>query len=156
MFIFLFFFFCLSLKARLFSFHQLSFGLDFFYHLFFLQIFFFLNLPVSLFLDGFLKKIFISFILQKLVLFLSFFLKILPLILFSNNHSFSYLIEHNRHFCLHIFVNPFELPHQSHDIRRELVDKSSIISHFLSTFCSTLGHHQLRMYYKSDVTFVCT
>ena len=57
-------------------------------------------------------------------------------------------------FCQHIFfVNPFDW---SYDIRRELVDKSSIISYFPSTFCPTLGHHRGKMYYKSDVTFVCT
>ena len=54
------------------------------------------------------------------------------------------------------FVNPFELAYFSYDIWRELVDKSSILSYFPSTFCPTLGHHQGRMYYKSDVTFVCT
>ena len=54
------------------------------------------------------------------------------------------------------FVNPFELPYWSYDIRFELVDKSSMIIYFPSTFCPTLGHHQERMYYKSDVTFVCT
>ena len=69
----------------------------------------------------------------------------------------TYLIDHTRHFCLHIFfISPFELPYWSYDIRRELVDKSSIISYFSSTFCPTSGHHQGRMYYKRDVTFVCT
>ncbi len=69
------------------------------------------------------------------------------------------MIEYNRHFLTtYIFVNPFELAYSSYDIRRELVDKSSIISFFPSTFCPTLGHHQSGkgMYYKSDVTFVCT
>ena len=56
----------------------------------------------------------------------------------------------------HFFVNPFELPYWSYDIWLELDDKSSIISYFPSTFCTALGHHQRRMYYKSDVTFVCT
>ena len=59
-------------------------------------------------------------------------------------------------FAFVFFVNPFKLPYQSYDIRQELVDKPSIISYFPSTFCSTLGHHHGRMYYKSDVTFVCT
>ena len=59
-------------------------------------------------------------------------------------------------FCQHIFfVNPLELPYWSYDIRRELVDKPSIISYFPSTFCPTLVHHQGRMSYKSDITFVC-
>ena len=74
-----------------------------------------------------------------------------------HTHTHIYLIEHDRHFlstC--VFVNPFELPYRSYDIRRELIDKPSIISYFPSTFCPTLGHHQGRMYYKSDITFVCT
>ena len=54
------------------------------------------------------------------------------------------------------FINLFELPYWSYGIRLELVDTSSIISNCPSTFCPTLGHHQRRMYYKSDVTFVCT
>ena len=45
-----------------------------------------------------------------------------------------YLIEYNRHFFLYIFfVNTFELPYQSYDIRQELFDKPSIISFFPST-----------------------
>ena len=42
------------------------------------------------------------------------------------------------------------------DILWELVDKFSIVSYFPSTFSPTLGHHQGRMYYESDVTFVST
>ena len=42
----------------------------------------------------------------------------------------------------YFFVNPFELPYWSYDIRLELFDKSSIISYFPSTFCPTLGYHQ--------------
>ena len=45
-----------------------------------------------------------------------------------------------------IFVNPFELPYSSDDIRRESVDRYSIISYFPSTFCPTLGHRQGWMY----------
>ena len=60
-------------------------------------------------------------------------------------------------FCLHIFfVDPFILPYWFYNIRRELVDVSSIIIYFPRTFCPTLGNHQGRIYYKSDVTFVCT
>ena len=67
-----------------------------------------------------------------------------------------YSIEHNRHFLsTYFFVNSFELLYRSYDIWRELVDKPSVISYFPSTFCQTLGHHQGKMYYKSDVTFVC-
>ena len=69
----------------------------------------------------------------------------------------SYLIELKRHFLsTNFFVNPFELQYWSFDFRPELVDKPSIISYFPSTFCPTFGHHQGRMYYKRDVTFVCT
>ena len=68
----------------------------------------------------------------------------------------TYLIEHNRHFLsTYFFVNHFELSYWSYDIWPELVDKPFIISYFPRTFCPTLGHHQGRMYYKSDVTFVC-
>ena len=71
-------------------------------------------------------------------------------------HIDTYLIENYRHFLsIYIFVNPLELSYRSYDIRWELVDKPSMISYFPSTFCPTLGHHQRRMYYKSDVTFVC-
>ena len=69
----------------------------------------------------------------------------------------TYFIEHNKHFLsTYFFVNPYKLPYWSYDIRRELVDKSSIISYFPSTSCTTLSHHLGRMYYKSDVTFSCT
>ena len=65
------------------------------------------------------------------------------------------------HICLNIidifvsifFVNPFELLYWSYDIRWELVDKSSMISYFPSTFCRTFGHQQERIYYKSDENF---
>ena len=66
-------------------------------------------------------------------------------------HTWSNIIDIS---CLHIFlVNPFELSYWSYDIQQELVDKPSIISYFLSTFCPTLDHHQGRIYYKSSVTF---
>ena len=32
-----------------------------------------------------------------------------------------------------------------------MIDISSIIVYFPSTFCTTLGHHQGKMYYKSDI-----
>ena len=69
----------------------------------------------------------------------------------------AYLIEHNIHFLsTYVFVNHFKLPYRSYDIQRELVDKPSIISYFPSTFSPNLGHHQGKVYYKRDVTFVCT
>ena len=82
-----------------------------------------------------------------------------PVIYIYWHHFFinTYLIDHDRHFLsTYSFVNPFELPYWSYDIRRELVDKSTIISYFPSTFCPTLGHHQGRIYNKNDVTFVRT
>ena len=54
-------------------------------------------------------------------------------------------------FCRHFFLNPFKLPYRFYYIRRELADKPSITSYFPSTFCPILGHHQGRMYSKSDV-----
>ena len=70
----------------------------------------------------------------------------------------SWVWSNKRHFLLstYFFVNPFELPYWSYDIRLELVDKPSIISNFPSTFCPTLGHPHVRMYYKREVTFVYT
>ena len=66
-------------------------------------------------------------------------------------------VEHNRHFLSTYFlVDPFILLYWFYNIRRELVDVSSIIIYFPGTFCPTLGHHQGRIYYKSDITFVCT
>ena len=58
-----------------------------------------------------------------------------------------YLIEYNRHFLSTYFlVNPFELPYWSYDIRRELVDKSSIISYLPSTFCPTYIYIYIYIY----------
>ena len=62
---------------------------------------------------------------------------------------YTYLIEHYRHYDIW-------RKYYRHDIRRQLVDKPSVISHFPSTFRPALSHHQERMYYKSDVTFVGT
>ena len=65
--------------------------------------------------------------------------------------------EYNRHFLSTYFlVDPFILPYCFYSIRCELIDIFSIIVYFPSTFCPTLGHHQGRVYYKSDVTFACT
>ena len=56
----------------------------------------------------------------------------------------------------YFLLDPFILLYWFYHIRRELIDIFSIIIYFPSTFCPTLGHHQERMYYKRDVTFVCT
>ena len=57
--------------------------------------------------------------------------------------------------CLHIFfLDPFEFPYFFYCILGELIYVLSIVACIPSTFCPTLGHHQGRIYYKSDVTFV--
>ena len=63
-------------------------------------------------------------------------------------------VEHNRHFLSTYFlVNPYILLYCFWNIRWELIDVFSIIVYIPSTFSPTLSHHQLRIYYKSDVTF---
>ena len=64
-------------------------------------------------------------------------------------------IKHNRHFMSTYFLlDPFEFPYYFYRIRGELINVLSIVVCIPSTFCPTLGHHQGRIYYKSDVTFV--
>ena len=69
-------------------------------------------------------------------------------------YIYIYFVEHNRHFLsTYFFVVPFMLSYCFYNIRREMVDVSSISICFPSTFYATLGHHQGRIYYKSDVIF---
>ena len=64
-------------------------------------------------------------------------------------------IKHNRHFLSTYFLlDPFILPYCFYCIQRELIYVLSIVVYIPSTFSPTLGHHQGRIYYKSDVTFV--
>ena len=64
-------------------------------------------------------------------------------------------IKHNRHFLSTYFLlDPFVIPYCFYRIRRELIYVASIVVCIPSTFCPTLGHHQERIYYKRDVTFV--
>ena len=64
-------------------------------------------------------------------------------------------VERYRHFLSTYFlVDLFVLPYCFYRIRRELIDVFSIIVYIPCTFCPTLGHHQGRIYYESDVTFV--
>ena len=64
-------------------------------------------------------------------------------------------IKHNRHFMSTYFLlDPFEFPYYFYRIRGELIYVLSIVVCIPSTFCPTLGHHQGRIYYKSDVTFI--
>ena len=64
-------------------------------------------------------------------------------------------IKHNRHFMSTYFLlDPFEFPYYFYRICGELIYVLSIVLYIPSTFCPTLGHHQGRIYYKSDVTFV--
>ena len=72
-------------------------------------------------------------------------------------YVYTYLIEHNRHilstyFLLILSNCRIDLPIFGGNWFINLF----IISYFPSTFCPTFGHHQGRMYYKSEVTFVCT
>ena len=63
-------------------------------------------------------------------------------------------IEHNRHFLSTYFLlDPFVLLYCFYRIRQGLIYVLSIVLYIPSTFCSILGHHQGRIYYKS-VTFV--
>ena len=54
----------------------------------------------------------------------------------------------------YFILDPFEFPYYFYRIRGELIYILSIVAFIPSTFCPTLGHHQGRIYYKSDVTFV--
>ena len=54
----------------------------------------------------------------------------------------------------YFLLDPFEFPYCFYRIRGELIYVSSMIVCIPSTFWTTLGHHQGRIYYKSDVTFV--
>ena len=70
-------------------------------------------------------------------------------------YIYIYLIKHNRHFMSTYFLlDPFEFPYYFYRIWWELIYVLSIVVYIPSTFCPTLGHHQGRIYYKSDVTFV--
>ena len=78
-------------------------------------------------------------------------------------HSYVYIyiyiyanfIKHNRHFMSTYFLlDPFEFPYYFYCILGELIYVLSIVACIPSTFCPTLGHHQGRIYYKSNVTFV--
>ena len=66
-------------------------------------------------------------------------------------YIYTNFIKHNRHFMSTYFLlDPFEFPYYFYRIRGELI-------YVLSTVVcipSTLGHHQGRIYYKSDVTLV--
>ena len=54
----------------------------------------------------------------------------------------------------YFLLDPFEFPYYFYRIRREFIYVLSIVICIPSTFCPTLGHHQGRIYYKRDVTFV--
>ena len=76
-------------------------------------------------------------------------------------HTYTYMninfIKHKRHFMpTYFLLDPFEFPYYFYRIRGELIYVLSIVVCIPSTFCPTLGHHQRRIYYKSDVIFVLT
>ena len=54
----------------------------------------------------------------------------------------------------YFLLDSFEFPYYFYRILGELIYVLSIVVCIPSTFCPTLGHHQGRIYYKSDVTFV--
>ena len=54
----------------------------------------------------------------------------------------------------YFLLDPFEFPYYFYRIRGKLIYVLSIVVYIPSTFCPTLGHHQGRIYYKSDITFV--
>ena len=64
-------------------------------------------------------------------------------------------IKYNRHFMSTYFLlDPFEFLYYFYRIWGKLIYVLSIVVCIPSTFCPTLGHHQWRIYNKSDVTFV--
>ena len=54
----------------------------------------------------------------------------------------------------YFLLDPFKFPYDFYRIRGELIYVLSVVVCIPCTFCPTLGHHQGRIYYKSDVTFV--
>ena len=50
----------------------------------------------------------------------------------------------------YFLLDPFEFPYYFYRIRGELIYVLSIVVCIPSTFCPTLGHHQGRIYYKTD------
>ena len=73
----------------------------------------------------------------------------------THTHEYIYIYRYNRHFMpTYFLLDPFEFPYYFYRIRGELIYVLSIVVCIPSTFCPTLGHHQERIYYKSDVTFV--
>ena len=70
-------------------------------------------------------------------------------------YIYANFIKHNRHFMSTYFLlDLFEFPYYFYCIWGELIYVLSIVVCIPSTFCPTLGHHQGRIYYKSDVTYV--
>ena len=65
-------------------------------------------------------------------------------------------IKHNRHYMSTYFLlDPFEFPITFIVFGGwELIYALSIVLCIPSTFCPTLGHHQGRIYYKRNVSFV--
>ena len=73
----------------------------------------------------------------------------------DDDDIYANFIKHNRQFMFTYFLlDPFEFPYYFYRILGELIYVLSIVVCIPSTFCPTLGHHQGRIYYKSDVTFV--
>ena len=70
-------------------------------------------------------------------------------------YIYTNFIKHNRYFLpTYCLLDPFVFPYCFYRIRHELIYVLSIVVCIPSTFCPTLDHHQGRVYYKSDITFV--
>ena len=67
-------------------------------------------------------------------------------------YIYANFIKHYRHFMpTYFLLDPFEFPYYFYRIRGELIHVLSIVVCIPSNFCPTLGHHQGRIYHKSDV-----
>ena len=84
-----------------------------------------------------------------------FYIYIYIYIIYIYIYIYANFIKHNRHFMpTYFLLDPFEFPYYFYRILGELIYVLSIVVCIPSTFSPILGHHQGRIYYKSDVTFV--
>ena len=84
--------------------------------------------------------------------YISIYITINIFILYIYIYIYANFIKHNRHFMSTYFLlDPFEFPYYFYRIRGELIYVLSIVVCIPSIFCSTLGHHQGRIYYSSNM-----
>ena len=69
-------------------------------------------------------------------------------------YTYIYIYIHLGLMKKNVYIYIYVLPYCFYHIWRELINVFSLIVCIPCTFCPTLGHHQGRIYYKSDVTFV--